>query len=469
MSNSVEIVIRSVNERTTRFAFALAKKHINPVKIHTIHEKRPFIEAVKAMMQIDYNSNYIVFLDADCLITQDMRSFLAEITAPYIDCYVFDKFRGKIHAGVHITRYDVVERMKKIFIELDNKQMVLKPESTLRDMALEQMNLTKSYRQFFIFHDFFQDYHHIFIKYALRELRSRNEFQRTRLHVAMQQWNNNLDFRVAKQAINYSRIIVPDNASPKFLQDYIEQLPELAETVLGELNIRKKRKLIYREIPDLVKKFPDSTSFYKPRKVFGIGLSRTGTKSLTVALNMLGINAVHYPTDATTIRELLNGHYRLWRLEHVDSITDITASAFYKEFDQLYSNSKFILTIRDKEEWLDSLQAYWADRPPYSDPKQTETHMQLRRLLRKKVYGMFTFDRQKMSEAYDRYHHEVRQYFSQRPDDLLEINIPAGQGWSYLCPFLDLPVPCVSFPNINTGAELAEIARKHNLELSDIA
>ena len=58
-------------------------------------------------------------------------------------------------------------------------------------------------------------------------------------------------------------------------------------------------------------------------KVFGIGLSRTGTVSLTAALNVLGIDAVHYPNDAATQEELKAGRYRLSVLDRVQALTDI--------------------------------------------------------------------------------------------------------------------------------------------------
>ena len=35
-------------------------------------------------------------------------------------------------------------------------------------------------------------------------------------------------------------------------------------------------------------------------KVFGLGMSRTGTSSLCEALNHLGIRTTHYPFDPTT-------------------------------------------------------------------------------------------------------------------------------------------------------------------------
>jgi len=46
-------------------------------------------------------------------------------------------------------------------------------------------------------------------------------------------------------------------------------------------------------------------------KIFGIGLRRTGTKSLAGALNLLGIRTKWFPQDAQTYRELIMGEYRL--------------------------------------------------------------------------------------------------------------------------------------------------------------
>ncbi len=51
------------------------------------------------------------------------------------------------------------------------------------------------------------------------------------------------------------------------------------------------------------------------RKVFGLGLSKTGTSSLTDALNLLGIRSTHYPHDERTYDELRSGNYRLSILE----------------------------------------------------------------------------------------------------------------------------------------------------------
>ncbi len=63
-------------------------------------------------------------------------------------------------------------------------------------------------------------------------------------------------------------------------------------------------------------------------KVFGIGLSRTGTTTLTTALQKLGYKALHFPSDGATQNELYgffssdSQFIRLSALEHYDAITD---------------------------------------------------------------------------------------------------------------------------------------------------
>src|SRR5688500_10393659 len=87
-------------------------------------------------------------------------------------------------------------------------------------------------------------------------------------------------------------------------------------------------------------------------KIFGIGLSHTGTRSLDSALTKLGYKSIHRATDRTTYRELSNGIYNLTILKTADALSEITASPYYAEFDRAYPGSKFILTVRDQDKWV---------------------------------------------------------------------------------------------------------------------
>ena len=168
------------------------------------------------------------------------------------------------------------------------------------------------------------------------------------------------------------------------------------------------------------------------KKIFGIGLSRTGTSSLINALRMLDISAVHFPKD---IDDIL-GH---------QASADSPIAAAYPNLDRAFTKSRFILTIRNKDDWLESCRQHWARHQAYFDesPELTGLHEIL--------YGARNFERDIFAETWERHLREVRGYFAGRATDLLEVDICAGQGWETLCPFLDMSEPSLPFPHDNIG------------------
>lgn len=454
----IDLVLRTIGERTSDLALEFAIKQIQPSQIHIIKNVKPFALAVKKMLALDYQCDYVVFMDADCLILEDMSGFLQRNNLPYVDCYVLDKFRGHIHCGVHITRIDLVEGMRQIDVEPYDYKYVLRPESRTRGLALEKLKLGKSFKQFKIYHDFFQYYHHIFAKCALRELRSRQVYHRDQLDVFREIWiqqKHDLDFFIAQYAIDYARKQIPDGTSAQIIYQFIKNLPEIASQELSRLNISEKSPLSLEEVKTTTIYYQTTLRSQK-MKVFGIGLSRTGTKSLTMALNMLGINVIHYPDNDTILQELITGNYNFSILHDYDGITDITVAPFYAQLDQIFPNSKFILTVRDKESWLKSLESHWAHRPAFNGRENT-TKMQVRRLLRAAVYGTYSFNRERMSYVYDLHYKNVLDYFKDRPESLLVINICQGEGWEKLCPFFNLSQLEEPFPWMKKKSMLTSV------------
>lgn len=178
-------------------------------------------------------------------------------------------------------------------------------------------------------------------------------------------------------------------------------------------------------------------------KIFVIGLSRTGTKSVTRALHSLGYDIRHFPCDAQTVSEVISGRpYSI--LQHCDGMSDVQASVRFKELAQEFPGSKFILTVREKESWLASCRKHFTSRPLSKIP---EAQRGMISTLRRQAYGTEEFDETMFSEAYDRHVAAVFSYFGHRLD-LLVIDVAAGEGWDTLCPFLGLPVPDVPFPHI---------------------
>jgi glycosyltransferase involved in cell wall biosynthesis len=167
----------------------------------------------------------------------------------------------------------------------------------------------------------------------------------------------------------------------------------------------------------------------KKKKIFGIGLSKTGTTSLARALGILGYKACHYPKSLAEI----DAH---------EAATDVSVARDYKLLDKKYPGSKFILTIREKNDWLASIRRQTKRMPSKLRSKWS-------RQLRRDVYGVVDFDRRKMGQAYERHYKAVLAYFRKRPEDLLVLNICDGEGWEILCPFLGKPIPKESFPRLN--------------------
>jgi hypothetical protein len=456
----IELVFRTIGERTSEIALDFAIKNLNPFKVHIIENVKPFAKAMEKILNIDFEGDYIVFMDADCIIMENMQDFLQTNASAYIDCFVMDKFRGTIHTGVHITRRDVVEEMKKIKTPTEDIKYILRPESRLRNIALERLGEKKTFKKFRIFHDFFQYNRDIFVKYAIRELRSRSNYKKQKLEFCMTNWNNNdLDYVIARKAIKFSREKIPEGTPSKQLAEYIEKLPSIASQELTKLNITEKKPLKLQEVLDLRMVYNTLPNPDKNTKIFCIGLSRTGTKSLTVALYILGYNVIHYPSDKQSLKDLIDGNYNFSVLKDYDGISDITVSPYYAQLYKQFPNSKFILTVRNKQDWLRSFEKHWSDRPPFNDPNQNKTYMKVRRLLRASVYGTYKFNRERMAYVYDLHKKNVKDFFRNKPRSLLVLNIFQKKAWKKLCKFLNVPrlKDFQTFPDVKTNESLFQI------------
>ena len=175
-------------------------------------------------------------------------------------------------------------------------------------------------------------------------------------------------------------------------------------------------------------------------QVFCIGLSRTGTRSLTRALRVLGYQARHFGYTAEALCLSKSGQLSL-DLNHFQepgAYLDLPVAAFFEELDAVYPDALFIHTIRNKESWLEACERRF--RKPRPEPAHAA--------LREKVYGRPVFHRESFEAAYERHQIRVRTHFENRPDKLLTLDICSGEGWEKLCAFLQKAVPEDAFPQV---------------------
>jgi len=166
------------------------------------------------------------------------------------------------------------------------------------------------------------------------------------------------------------------------------------------------------------------------QRIFGIGISRTGTTSLARALDTLGIETIHCPTT-------------LIDLHRHRAATDITVAVRFKFLDVAYPGSKFIYTVREIESWLTSCERHWRSRVGNPDQAFNVPGMECEW----RLFGGWQFDRDRWEDAYLRHDAEVRSYFKGRPEDLLVFDVASGDNWEQLMPFLGIEK--IPFPHCN--------------------
>lgn len=210
---------------------------------------------------------------------------------------------------------------------------------------------------------------------------------------------------------------------------------------------------------------------HKGLLVIGAGFGRTGTMSLKLALEQLGLGPTHHMLEvfknnqASLWLDVLDGHPD-WEAIYAkfNSACDFPTCAWYDELQKVYPNAKVILTVRDSPEaWYNSaketiLRRYVNTRPPI--------FLVIDMLLfNRELVKMWKFiDRLMMRQfgspaairspeiMHQKYLEHISQVKATVPaEKLLVFNVK--QGWKPLCDFLEVPEPQEPFPRINETAQ----------------
>lgn len=178
-------------------------------------------------------------------------------------------------------------------------------------------------------------------------------------------------------------------------------------------------------------------------KVFGIGLNKTGTKTLGACFRTLGYRNKSFDLELMECynNRDLNSVFQV--SDQYDSFEDWPWPLIYRELDEKYPEAKFILTIRkDPETWFESLCRHALRTGPtrareiaygYSMPMENPVrHM----------------------DIYRNHNQAVIDHFSGRPGKLLVISWEANPTWSVLCDFLGCTtIPQSAIPHENKSPE----------------
>lgn len=242
----------------------------------------------------------------------------------------------------------------------------------------------------------------------------------------------------------------------------------LKALVLHPLNLKPQKNIHDGEKPSL--------------KVVGAGFGRTGTYSLTMALEELGFPTLHtqHMYDSYEILDMWNTNvfypsiqsnkvtmgkpdYDLIASHGYSATTDLPTALYVEEIAEQYPDCKFILTTRSSSEvWFRSWDVLTRS---ISQPARFGTLFPTPRKIGYYMRWLFAvvnkddtylnvpfplpnqIKRQSIA-SYEEHNRKVRSVIP--PEKLLEFNVK--EGWEPLCKFLEVdPCPTKPFPKSNSA------------------
>ena len=194
-----------------------------------------------------------------------------------------------------------------------------------------------------------------------------------------------------------------------------------------------------------------------PLNIIGAGLGRTGTMSLKVAIEKLGLGPCYHMAeliaDPSRVPAWLSAADGRADWEAVfkgfPATTDYPGCSFWRELATAYPQAKVILTVRDADKWFESTQETIFNEAMNERIRSSP----LKPFFEKTVWKAFgdkVHDREFMTAEFERHNAEVQRSLPKQRVLVYEVK----QGWEPLCEFLGVPAPASPFPNVNSREEM---------------
>lgn len=194
--------------------------------------------------------------------------------------------------------------------------------------------------------------------------------------------------------------------------------------------------------------------------VIGAGVGRTGTYSLKLAVNQLGLGPCHHMeavlqsiSDQVPLwNDVLSGHPD-WQAVYsgFESAVDWPTACFFRELGATYPLARFVLTTRDPEKWADSFAAtiYKLIGERDQAPLDKKAWLEMAAGVIARTGFPAGMSQEELARAYVAHNEAVKAAI---PASRLLV-YQVKDGWDPLCQFLGMPVPAEPFPRTNHRAE----------------
>lgn len=196
-------------------------------------------------------------------------------------------------------------------------------------------------------------------------------------------------------------------------------------------------------------------------KIFCIGQNKTGTTSLKKAFEDLGYVVGNQRKAEKLLPSYLAGDFRpiveYCRSAQVFQDVPFSCPGTFEALDKHFPDSKFILSVRDSsEQWYESLTQFHAKVFGGGQLPVKEQLQSARYVWKGWAWEAFSaiypapetdiYNRETLIRHYEQYNRAVAEYFQNRPNDLIVLNLSEKGAYRRLMDFLNIQSPFDDFP-----------------------
>lgn len=185
----------------------------------------------------------------------------------------------------------------------------------------------------------------------------------------------------------------------------------------------------------------------KTKKIFIIGLPRTATTSVCLAMLGLGYKTAHNAYTEHAFKE-------------ADVIADTPIFCDYQKLDQHFPESKFIYLTREATHWLPSIKQLLQRMIVNLQRSDGGFNPHLKRCY-SEVFSPLSAENISqddfLTQCYERHQQGIKAYFKHRIDDLLTIDVSDPESYQKMLAFLGVPLEqgrTNGFEKINIGGKV---------------
>ena len=196
--------------------------------------------------------------------------------------------------------------------------------------------------------------------------------------------------------------------------------------------------------------------------VIGAGFGRTGTLSVSLALEQLGFgpcyhmdNVFRSAAELAKWQPIAAGDAPDWDqvFNGFVSTVDWPGTTYWKELASAFPGAKILLTVRPAESWWASfsqtIRKLIQKRESFDDVHKRGVLGYANKIIAEQTFGGDMDDKAAVIQVYEQRIDDVKNTVP--ADRLLVFDV--RDGWDPLCHFLGVPVPQANFPNTNNAED----------------